>query len=81
MIDRFIIRNRQGKMPVPTKNGTAGLEEALKKTTIEDQGLIDELYKLQTYPSPLMVCSYKNRTSATGVSTIIPCIYFGITPL
>lgn len=73
----FINNDRQGRMPVPL-NGTAGLEDAIKNTTIGDQGLINELSKLQTYPSPLMYCTYHNGSSVTGVSSTILFVNFNI---
>lgn len=63
-------------MPVPTKNSTIGLMEALKKTIINDQGLIDELHKLQTYSSPSMFCRFHNQSLVAGVSINILYINF-----
>ena len=70
VIHHFANGNRQGRMPFPTLNGTAGLIQAIKNTTIGDQGLIDELNKLETYPSPSMHCAYHNGSSVTGVSNV-----------
>ena len=77
----FTIGNRQRRMPVPKQNNTDGLAEALKNTTIGDQGLIDELQKIQTYSAPAMFCRFRNRTLITGVSTTISFCQFFLTSL
>lgn len=63
-------------MTVPTPNGIPGLPKALKNTTLRDQGLINELYKLETYEAPSMFCRFRNRSLLTGVSITIFCIKF-----